>query len=662
MNLGSRLSTGALALLPGALTVYLSFNAGGFFPNTAAFAALLLAGTLIARICLTDAPFAGFSKPLVIAAGAFALFALWTLVSGRWSHAPGRALLEFDRALLYLFALLLFGSLPRSAARVRAMTWSFAAGIATVALCGLTTRVLPDVWPTSDTIANNRLSYPLTYWNSLGLLCAIGLILCFHLTSSRSEPRVARVLGAAAIPPLAATLLFTFSRGAISAGIVGLLAYAVIARPRSLAGGLLATALPGAIALVSAYRADLLATLHPTTPAAVEQGHHVALIVALCALAAGGLRALLLFADARLDFHRLPQAIRRRAALSAGAAAAVSTLVLGVALDAPARVAHQYDRFVTSGRVGTAADLRSRLTDPANNGRLDEWNVALDGFARSRFHGQGAGTYQTLWARTRPTEASVRDAHSLYVEVLDELGVVGFILLMTAVGSFLVVLATRVRGRDRTLYAALLAATLVWALHAGVDWDWEMPAVTLWVFVFGGAVLASAQPTGRVGRALPLAVRSAAAVACFALAVVPGLVMASEARLDQSSTAFARGDCPTAVQAADSASSFLSDLPQPFEIVAYCRMRQGRSGEAVAALEQAVERDPNNWEYRYGLAVLRGAAGLDPRREARAALALNPRDPEAKDAFRRFASNRGPWKRQARSLLRGASPFYLSDR
>jgi O-antigen ligase len=661
MNLGSRLSTGTLVLLPGALTVYLSFNAGGFFPNTAAFAALLLAGTLIARICLAEAPFGGFSKPLAIAAGAFALFALWTLVSGRWSHAPGRALLEFDRALLYLFALLLFGSLPRSAARVRAMTWSLTAGIAVVALCGLTTRVLPDVWPTSDTIANNRLSYPLTYWNSLGLLCAIGLILCFHLTSSRSEPRVARVLGAAAVPALGATLLFTFSRGAISAGIVGLLAYAVLARPRALASGVLATAVPTSIALVSAYRADLLATLHPTTPAAVEQGHHVALVVALCALAAGGLRGLLLLADARLDFHRLPRAVRRRAALSAAAAAAVSALVLGVALDAPARVARQYDRFVTSGRVGTA-DLRSRLTDPANNGRLDEWNVALDGFGQSGFHGQGAGTYQTLWARNRPTEASVRDAHSLYVEVLDELGLVGFILLVTGVGSFLIVLAKRVRGRDRTLYAALLAATFVWALHAGVDWDWEMPAVTLWVFMFGGAVLASAKRTGRVGRALPLAVRSAAAVGCFALAVVPGLVMASEARLDQSATAFARGDCPAAVQAADSASALLSELPQPFEIVAYCRMRQGRSGEAVAALERAVERDPNNWEYRYGLAVLRGAAGLDPRREARAALALNPRDPEVKDAFRRFASNRGPWKRQARSLLRGASPFYLSDR
>src|SRR6266496_2645574 len=102
MTVGSRLAAGGIALLPGALTVYLSFNAGGFFPNTDAFVAILLAGVLIARILLAAEPFAGFSRPLAIAAGTFALYAGWTLLSAAWSDAPGRALVEFDRALLYL--------------------------------------------------------------------------------------------------------------------------------------------------------------------------------------------------------------------------------------------------------------------------------------------------------------------------------------------------------------------------------------------------------------------------------------------------------------------------------------------------------------------------------------------------------------------------------
>src|SRR6266498_4085007 len=117
MNAGSRLANGALVLLPGALTVYLSFNAGGFFPNTDAFVAILLAAALIIRVSLARAPFAGFSRPLAIAAGALALYAGWTLLSGAWSNAPGRALVEFDRVLLYLAALVLLGSVGRTPTR-----------------------------------------------------------------------------------------------------------------------------------------------------------------------------------------------------------------------------------------------------------------------------------------------------------------------------------------------------------------------------------------------------------------------------------------------------------------------------------------------------------------------------------------------------------------
>ena len=663
MKTASRLATGALVLLPGALTIYLSFNAGGFFPNTQAFVALALAAVLIARIALADAPFAGFSRPLAVVAGAFALYAGWVLLSGSWSHAPGRALLEFDRALIYLLALVLFGSLPRSPEHMRATTWGVALGIVVVALAGLITRVLPDVWPTTSTIADNRLSYPLTYWNSLGLLCSIAIILCFHFASSRSEPRIVRVLGAGAIPLLAATLLFTFSRGAIAAGIVGFVVYVAIARPRALLSGLIAVVPATTVATVAAYRADLLATLHPTTPAAVSQGHRVALAVGLCAIAAAGLRWVLLRHDPRLSLRRLPERTRRRLATSAAAIAVASALVLGFALDVPGTVGHQYDRFVKGGRVGSTADLRSRLTDPANNGRLDEWNVALNGFANEPGRGQGAGTYQTQWARERPTPASVRDAHSLYIEVLDELGVVGIGLLALTLLSIIGAFALRARGPQRTLYAALLAAAIVWALHAAVDWDWEMPAVTLWLFAIGGGALAaSARGERLIGTPHP-ALRSLAALACFGVAIVPGLVMVSESRLDLCANAFERGDCTRAIKAAESARSALGRRPQPYELIGYCRLRQGQSRLGVIELQQASARDPQNWEYRYDVALARGAAGLDPRPQAHIALRLNPLDSEAQDLVRRFRTgDSSTWRRKARTLLRSSSPFYLSDR
>ena len=109
-------------------------------------------------------------------------------MSAAWSDSTARALLEFNRALLYLLALVLFGSLPRTASNFRWMVRGVALGIVVVCACGLVTHVLPDVWPISEGLSGNRLSYPLTYWNAIGLLASVGTILCFHLACSRSEP------------------------------------------------------------------------------------------------------------------------------------------------------------------------------------------------------------------------------------------------------------------------------------------------------------------------------------------------------------------------------------------------------------------------------------------------------------------------------------------
>ena len=50
-------------------------------------------------------------------------------------------------------------------------------------------------------------------------------------------------------------------------------------------------------------------------------------------------------------------------------------------------------------------------------------------------------------------------------------------------------------------YAGPIAALAAFALHAGVDWDWELPALTLVALVLAGLVLArsparSAAPGG----------------------------------------------------------------------------------------------------------------------------------------------------------------------
>jgi O-antigen ligase len=119
------------------------------------------------------------------------------------------------------------------------------------------------------------------------------------------------------------------------------------------------------------------------------------------------------------------------------------------------------------------------------------WQAAWQVVKRHPFLGSGAGTYDLAWAAygdiTRWDEAL--DAHSLYVETLAELGVVGFVLVLglLAPAAWAVVSGHLSPGQN-----AALAGGLAYLVHAGLDWDWEMPAVT----VVGIACLAAAHRPG----------------------------------------------------------------------------------------------------------------------------------------------------------------------
>ena len=495
------------------------------------------------------------------------------------------------------------------------------------------------------------------------MIAVVGVILCFHLASTRSEPPWARVLGAAAVPALATTVFFTFSRGAIAAGIVGFVAYVVAGRPRALVSGVLATVPAATVSVVAAYHADLLATDNPTSSAATAQGHDVAIVVGICVAGAALLRLALLALDARFPREGMFRALPRRPILAGAAAAAAAAVALLIVLGVPGTIGDQYDQFVNNKSSGvTGGDLRTRFTNPTNNGRIDTWDAAIDDFRERPLAGSGAGTYQNVWAINRKIPLSVQDAHSLYAEVLGELGIVGLLLLLVAMVTMLGTVASRARGPDRTLYAAIFAVMLIWAIHAGVDWDWEMPAVMAPVFALGGAALASGG-RGRALRPPGTIVRIAAVVACLAVAVVPGLVLASQTRLDDSGDAFQRGDCATAVSDASDAISVLGVRAEPYEVRGYCRAQHGAPREAVQDFQKALARDPANWIYHYDLAVALAAAGDDPSARALAAYRHNPLSVDTRDLARRLGNkNKRRWRREARKLLRGAAPFYLSTR
>jgi O-antigen ligase len=157
--------------------------------------------------------------------------------------------------------------------------------------------------------------------------------------------------------------------------------------------------------------------------------------------------------------------------------ALVAFIAIGTARWAPARVSGGADRLITTNSI-----------------RYAYWRVAVDAFTAEPIRGVGAGGWVTWWVREQPLEPPAQDAHSLPLQTLAELGLVGMELLI----AFLCGVA--LAGRDGLqvaprVVAGPIAGCVVYLAHAPLDWDWEMPAVTLVAIVLAGALLGGGVPS-----------------------------------------------------------------------------------------------------------------------------------------------------------------------
>ncbi|MES1247889.1 MAG: O-antigen ligase family protein, partial [Actinomycetota bacterium] len=103
------------------------------------------------------------------------------------------------------------------------------------------------------------------------------------------------------------------------------------------------------------------------------------------------------------------------------------------------------------------------------NERTHYWRVAAREWVAHPVLGSGAGTYVNWWERTRDVSVQTEEAHSLYLETLAELGLLGLALVVAALAWPLV----------RTRRADLAAGIAAFAVGAAVDFDWELAGVTV---------------------------------------------------------------------------------------------------------------------------------------------------------------------------------------
>lgn len=605
----SPVAAGVLVLLVGA-------NSGGYFPTTWSWPGVVLAWVAALALLLTSTRISRLE-----AAAVSALFAYvgWVALTRLWSDAPGHTITEVQRDLMYPLALLCALLLVRRGT-VALLIGAVAVALDALAVYGLLTRLLPERLGAFDPITTYRLSAPVGYWNTLGILTAMGIVLTLGFAA---RGRVAtRAIAAAALVALGPTLYFTFSRGSVIALGLGLLAL-VLADTRRLqltVTALVVLPLP-AVATVLASRYHGLSTTAVSLAAASHDGHRLATLLLPLAGLAAALGAGLGLVERRVAVGTW---LRR------GYAAAITAVAIGAAVvvvahfGGPATMVRTgYDSFrgPPIGINAAGSNLTTRFGSLSSNGRLTLWQAAWHDFRRSPVVGSGAGSFEWYWAAHQPTDSKARDAHSLYIETLAEMGVVGFGLIAIAL---LLPFGALLRARREPVLPFAVGAYVAFIAHIGVDWDWEMPVVILAGLLCAAAVLIAGRKD-EATVAVPEAVRFGGVAVIAACGVLAFAGLISSNALARAQTAQSGGRLATAERDARESTTWAPWSAEPYKELGYVQQARGEVRAARGSFRKATELEPLDYDAWLGLgSASEGAARRRAFATARRLYPFNP--------------------------------------
>src|SRR4051794_456826 len=192
----------------------LAFGRGGYFDPERLLAALVAWGLLAVAALVSPQPLPR-SKAGRAALAGLVLLTIWTGLSISWAPQAAPAEDALQRMLLYVAGFTAAAALLRHPLARRAAEPALALGTLIVIGYGLLDRLLPDSFDVGDpTIAEGRLEAPLTYWNAMGALAAVGALLCVRIAGDPQRPRGLRAAAAAGAPPPAVGGELSYSRGA----------------------------------------------------------------------------------------------------------------------------------------------------------------------------------------------------------------------------------------------------------------------------------------------------------------------------------------------------------------------------------------------------------------------------------------------------------------
>ena len=567
---------------------------------TAGIAAIACATVGVAAALRGALPLPRLDRAGAVTVAATALLTLWAGVSIAWSIASDLSWEWLARGLVYTAFLtlgILAGALGSGTRRVAALAAIVLAAALGWALLGV---AVPSLFPDGDRIA--RLREPVGYWNALALLADAAL--AFGLWAARDARVVVRLAGCLLAYAAVLVLLLTQSRAGV-VGALGVLALWLLLSDERLSDALriVLAAIPALAVVGWAFTRPALVEAGALRSDRVDDGRVFAVLTV-----AGGLAVA--FAAWRVPVRQLVERHRetvRRAVVGMCAIALVAGTVGFVA-----KVGNPASWVDSQLSQGECVNEPGRLTDLCANNRLQWWGEALDVAADRPVGGSGAGTFALARRRYRESATPVAEPHSVPLQLLADLGVVGLGLGLVVAGGALVGVRRglgRVSGGDRAAAAALACLILAYGVHALVDYDLDFLAVTGPALLALGTLLAVGRPRAALRAGLPGLV-AVAAVGTAAVVTV-ALPRLAQGQVDRAFEAIDAGHLTEAVDAADRARLLNPLSLGPLQARAFASDAAGDRAAAVAWYEEATRLQPDNPDTWYDLGLYHATATHD---------------------------------------------------
>jgi len=608
-----------------AATIFaLSYADGGFAATTRSYAGiaawwLLGAG---AAIGIAGAR-TGISRLALAAVGLFAAFAVWILISVNWATDAQRAFEQFNQVSLYVALL----AIAIVLARLVPASWAVggtALALSAIATVALVSRMFPSSFDSHQgatilkALHTTRLSFPLGYWNGLGIEVALAYPLLLAIMTSRRS-RVASALAAFPLPILAAVMYLTSSRGAFVAAAVGVLMFVVLTPKRWPAfAALVLAGVGGAVAVAELVHKSALVNAQMNTAVGVHQGHRAALVIGVVCL----LSALVWPGLAELG-RRVSSPPR-----VVGWAVAIAVAVLAIVAIIAAHPVAKFDQF-KSNATSTATHstgTTGHLLQSSGSGRWQFWSASISEFRAHPLNGGGAGSWEAWWLQHGSLPQPSEFAHSLYLEALGELGIVGLLLIG---GAVLVAVVGAVRSAlalHSGEIAAAAACGIAFFVAAAYDWVWQLAGIAvvgvgMLGFALGALPAERAGGWGRFG-----ALRPVIALVAVAAIIPQYVVLAGGSHLRNSQNAFVAQNGPRARSEALAAKAVEPWSSSPYLQLGFVAEAEGRYGEAVRWAHEAIRHSRRDWTLWSSAAAFETENGnlRAARRDLAVARRLNP--------------------------------------